>query len=182
VPAGLCREVHAGWAIRTATRFKLTGTAPTCDEPSGRPASHGHPRQIARIAACHDTPARKREWIEVVIAPSDESNGLLIASLTITQDRGSKLFGFNSTFRVMLLRGVSRSVIRIMLKFLLPGSRANAARHFLCQAPAKLIDGEVADHAAGSLARSSIRSSARTGTRNRRPIFIIGISPRAAAS
>src|SRR5262249_32297892 len=37
-------------------------------------------------------------------------------------------------------------------------------------------------HAAGSLARSIIRSSARTGTRNSRPILIVGISPRAAAS
>src|SRR5262245_4498679 len=37
-------------------------------------------------------------------------------------------------------------------------------------------------HADGSLARSIIRSSARTGTRNSRPILIVGISPRAAAS
>ena len=37
-------------------------------------------------------------------------------------------------------------------------------------------------HAAGSLARSSIRSSARTGTRKSLPILIVGMSPRAAAS
>src|SRR5262249_53110266 len=33
-----------------------------------------------------------------------------------------------------------------------------------------------------SLTRSSIRSSARTGTRSRRPILIVGMFPRAAAS
>src|SRR5262249_3706970 len=36
--------------------------------------------------------------------------------------------------------------------------------------------------APGSPSRSSIRSSARTGTRNNRPIFIVGMSPLAAAS
>src|SRR5262249_50542351 len=43
-------------------------------------------------------------------------------------------------------------------------------------------DGLGGAHAAGSLARSSIRSSASTGTRSRRPILTVGISPRAAAS
>jgi len=35
------------------------------------------------------------------------------------------------------LRHVGRCSISIMSKFFLPGSLANAARHFLCQAPAQ---------------------------------------------
>jgi hypothetical protein len=62
------------------------------------------------------------------------------------------------------------------MKFLGPGSR-NAAGLFL-----KKLNEKLKDHAAGSLARSSIRSSARTGTRFSRPILMVGISPRAAAS
>src|SRR5262249_3075497 len=45
---------------------------------------------------------------------------------------------------------------------------------------AALVADRVA-HTAGSLARSSIRSSARTGTRRSLPIRITGSSPRAAA-
>jgi hypothetical protein len=44
------------------------------------------------------------------------------------------------------------------------------------------IDKNEATHAAASLARSSIFSSARTGTRNRRPILIVGMSPLLAAT
>src|SRR5215831_17057643 len=51
------------------------------------------------------------------------------------------------SFLRSLLREVSRSVTSNTHLFLLPGARSNAARHFLCRAPAKSVDGETADHA-----------------------------------
>jgi hypothetical protein len=65
--------------------------------------------------------------------------------------------------------------------FLVPGSHANAARHFLCQAPANRVDGEMAAHAVGSSSPSFALSQAE-GTRFNRPNWTVLMSPRAAAS
>jgi hypothetical protein len=71
-----------------------------------------------------------------------------------------------------------------MVKFFLPGSRVNAARHFLCRTPAS-VDVKSAAHAADddlpSLAASSFRSITRTETRSNLPTLIVGMSPLAAA-
>jgi len=63
----------------------------------------------------------------------------------------------------------------------LPGSHANAARHFLCQGPASLVDGEMAAHAVGSSSPSFAFSHA-VGTFNRRPKRTVLMSPRSAAA
>src|SRR5262249_31008418 len=79
--------------------------------------------------------------------------------------------------RSALLPAVARASIVGIADFPLPGTRSNAARHFLRRAPARSIDVSDADHAGRSPARSNICSSARTGTRSNRPILIVGISP-----
>src|SRR5215467_4055358 len=68
------------------------------------------------------------------------------------------------SFLRSLLREISRSVTSNTHLFLLPGTRANAARHFLCRAPAQSVEGEIADHAApifGNASRKASRSEAR---------------------
>jgi hypothetical protein len=71
----------------------------------------------------------------------------------------------------------------VMSKFLLPARRSERPPAFFLRAPGNgLVDGGQADHAAGSLARSSIASNALIGTRSNLPILMVGISPRAAAS
>jgi hypothetical protein len=81
-----------------------------------------------------------------------------------------------------LLLAVARASIVGIVDFPLPGTRFNAARHFLCRAPARSIEASDADHAGRSPARSSIASNALIGTRSNLPILMVGISPRAAAS
>jgi hypothetical protein len=72
-----------------------------------------------------------------------------------------------------------------MCKFPLPAFAVTRARRFsFGGTPARLVALEIAAHADDDLALppSSIRSSARTGTRNSLPILMTGISPLAAAS
>src|SRR5215470_19346035 len=56
------------------------------------------------------------------------------------------------SFLRSLLREISRSVTSNTCLILLPGARSNAARHFLCRAPAQSVDGEIAGHAVGERA------------------------------
>jgi hypothetical protein len=72
-----------------------------------------------------------------------------------------------------------------MCKFPLPAFAVTRGRRFsFGGTPAQLVADEIEVHADDdlALAPSSICSSARTGTRNNRPILITGSSPRAAAS
>ena len=93
----------------------------------------------------------------------------------------------HAMFRV---RAVARSEPRttvnsLMSKFPLPAFAVTRARRFsFGGTPAQLVADEIEVHADDdlALAPSSICSSARTGTRNNRPILITGSSPRAAAS
>ena len=80
------------------------------------------------------------------------------------------------------LRHVGRCSISIMSKFFLPGSLANAARHFLCQAPAQSDDGMAADHAAAGGSRSSFWRNHAVGTFKSRPKRMVLISPDCAAA
>jgi hypothetical protein len=63
----------------------------------------------------------------------------------------------------------------VMVMFFLPGSRANAARHFLCRAPVQSVDGEKA-HAALPIAGNAFRNASKSDARTivRRPIFLAG--------
>src|SRR5262249_9764497 len=87
-------------------------------------------------------------------------------------------------------RAVARSEPRttvnsLMSKFPLPAFAVTRARQFsFGGTPVRLVAHEMAAHTDDdlALAPSSICSSARTGTRNNRPILITGSSPRAAAS
>jgi hypothetical protein len=80
----------------------------------------------------------------------------------------------------------SRATVNsLMCKFPLPAFAVTRARWFsFGGTPTQLVADEIAVHADDdlALAPSSICSSARTGTRNIRPILITGSSPRAAAS
>src|SRR5262249_26895054 len=81
-----------------------------------------------------------------------------------------------------LREGPQRGML-VMSKFLLPARRGERPPAFFLPAPGnRLVDGGQADHAAPSLARSSIASKALIGTRSNLPILMTGSSPRLTAS